>query len=187
MMISCGLLLDTFILSFLFVNEQKRSKRLWGRIWLSKNYQHFVPRQEKVEGPCGNWYNQTFLESLNRWPCVWWTISLMWSHPIWQDDTIMRSYPGQNRHSELARPLFLQSDLGSALENMSMYRVPVELAERSTEKHFAGLRWERTPVEDLHRHRARDKASFHRWVGTFHTFKLIYQPKKWNVWADQHS
>ena len=23
-------------------------------------------RQDKVEGPCGNWYNQTFIESLNR-------------------------------------------------------------------------------------------------------------------------
>ena len=23
-------------------------------------------RQDKVDGPCGNWYNQTFLESLNQ-------------------------------------------------------------------------------------------------------------------------
>merc|ERR550534_1819046 len=43
---------------------------------------------------------------------------------------------GRNRHSELALPLFLQSDLG--------------------------LRWERTPVEDLHRRRARGKALSHR-------------------------
>ena len=74
----------------------------------------------------------------------------------------MCSYPGRNRHSELALRLFLQSDLGSALENMSMDRVPLKLAERSTEKRFAGLQWEQTPVEDLHRHRARDKALSHR-------------------------
>ena len=28
--------------------------------------QHNFIRQEKVDGPCGNWYNQTFIESLNR-------------------------------------------------------------------------------------------------------------------------
>merc|ERR550534_2194761 len=59
---------------------------------------------------------------------------------------------GRNRHSELALPLFLQSDLG--------------------------LRWERTPVEDLHRRRARDKALSHRQL------KKSLSLRPWRLWLD---
>jgi len=53
---------------------------------------------------------------------------------------------------ELARHLFLQSDLG--------------------------LQLERTPVEDLHRHRARGKASFHRQL------KKSLSLRPWRLWLD---
>ena len=35
--------------------------------WTRSQSNQSSPRQEIVEGPCGNWYNQSFIESLNRW------------------------------------------------------------------------------------------------------------------------
>ena len=67
-----------------------------------------------MEGPCSNWYNQSFIESLNRWWLMmrwwWWCSVLLW---LTQQSTSLRLRCYEGRHGWCQNMWQLCNDLSN--------------------------------------------------------------------------
>ena len=86
---------------------------------LTNTYYTFVLRQDKVDGPCRNWYNETFLESLNPPRAVPSAISA--NRVVNQENRRRPSRPALPRRQNVVEALLPEEPLPQQLADLERF------------------------------------------------------------------